>query len=432
MTRGGVWAGLAAAVATLVWITALSGAPASAASASPSSRGAPERTTSALAAPGVPVPDQDPFYRPATDLAAARPGDVLNSRPISDVAPRELAGFQAHQLLYRTTSATGEPIATVATVFLPKVPAPGPPRLISYNTAEDSLTTRCAPSYTLRTQPLQGESGAIAQLLNRGWAVVVADYEGPDSHFAVGRIEGQAALDGVRAAERFPASGLDGPRTRVGMMGYSGGSIPTGWANALANEYAPEVNLVGIATGGVAADIREALAFQDGGLAAGGIIAVAAGADRAYPELDLDSLLTPRGRALADRDRRDADGCGGGLGNAPGARISQLTRYPDAASMAAVPRVKRTLDKLDLVRAPAFAAPASIYHTVFDEVLPVRSVDELVAANCRRGVDVTYRRAPIGEHGTGSIDYLFPAINYLGDRLAGKPAPSTCPGRAGS
>jgi Secretory lipase len=127
-------------------------------------------------------------------------------------------------LLYRTTNATGQPVATVATLMVPTSPAPGARKLVSYQTFYDSLTLNCAPSYTMRggnnggsTQPLESEF--IGQELQQGWEVVVPDYEGPQSEWAVGPMLGRATLDGIRAVESFAPAGLEGGRTPVGMNG---------------------------------------------------------------------------------------------------------------------------------------------------------------------------------------------------------------------
>ena len=384
----------------------------------------------ALPLPGHPAPpDQDTFYRAPHNLGQHHPGAVLRSRPIIALSPTALTGIRTYQLLYRSTDARGKPMATVATVLVPNVPAPGPRRLVSYHPAEDSLTSDCAPSYTLRTasgSTQQLESGAIALLLARGWDVVVPDYEGPHSQFTVGKLEGQAALDGVRAAERFRPAELPGERTEVGMMGYSGGSIPTIWANALAHTYAPELHLVGIATGGVAANLRENIPSIDGSPFLSAILLASIGINRAYPDLDLYSVLNERGRALASAIGRDAYGCSGGLTVAPGGRISQYTHYRDATDLLAQPRVSRVLDRLNLITGPRFTAPAYVYHEINDEILVIKPVDELVAAQCRAGATIQYHRSPVGEHATGAGAYLGPGMQYLADRFAGHHAPDTC------
>jgi hypothetical protein len=398
--------------------------------APPAGLGGPPGPLPALPLPGSPAtPDRDPFYRAPDHLADRAPGEVLRARPVAALSPTALTGFRAYQLLYRTTGVHGEPLATVATMLIPNVPAPGPRRLVSYHTAEDSFTTRCAPSYTLRTASggtQQLESGMIASLLGRGWDVVVPDYEGPHSLYPVGPMAGRAALDGVRAAERFGPAGLQGRRTEVGMIGYSGGSIPTTWADAMARDYAPELNLVGVAAGGVAANLREALPPLEGAAAFGAVLVATIGLDRAYPGLDLRSRLNGTGRTVAAGIGRDAYGCGGGLTVAPGGRVAQYTRFRSVGEMLADPQVTEALARVNLNTRPRFAAPAYIYHEAHDEILTVKQADELVATQCRRGATIQYHRNPVGGHISGALAYLAPATQYLADRFAGRPAPSTC------
>jgi hypothetical protein len=375
-----------------------------------------------------PVPDHDPFYAPPDRLGSYRPGSLLRSRPVTVLGLTNLASIKAYQLLYRTTDATGHPVATVTTLMLPTVPAPGRRKLVSYHTAEDSLTTRCAPSYTLRTgtgTTQNVESGLIAPLLAHGWDVVVPDYQGPRSQWAVGAMAGHAALDSVRAAEQFGPAGLDGHRTPVGMMGYSGGSIPTVWANSMAKAYAPELNLVGVAAGGIPADLKQSLPTIDGGPLFGAI-AVTIAFNRAYPELELGTLLTERGREFVEQASRDRYGCAGAIVAAPFGRLSQYTHYRDTKALLDVPKVRRTLGRVSLLGRAPQKAPAYFYNAIHDELVVISQVDDLVKENCAAGATIQYRRDPVGGHITGAVAYAAPAINYLADRFAGHHAQNTC------
>ena len=86
----------------------------------------------------------------------------------------------------------------------------------------------------------EGEEPLIGQALTMGWAVVVPDYEGPDSQWTAGTQAGHAVLDGIRAALRFGPAGLAGPSTPVGLWGYSGGAQATARATELQPGYAPD------------------------------------------------------------------------------------------------------------------------------------------------------------------------------------------------
>jgi hypothetical protein len=390
----------------------------------------------AVAASGaVPVPSADPFYAPPPHLESYRAGTILRSRMVT--APGVDNARSAYQLLYRTTDAKGRPIATVTSLFVPSKPAPGPRRLMSYFPASDSLSMRCSPSYTLRSGNGQhgpgvgnvGESDDVNSFLSLGWDVAVPDYEGPDSAWAVGPLEGRTALDGIRAAERFEAAELEGSRTKVAMGGYSGGSIPTVWGASLAPSYAPELQIVAATSGGEVPDPIQNLAPLDGSPLFGTVIGVAIGVDRAFPELGLDAILNAKGRALAARDRVDADGCGGSVTNAPLGTVREYSNYPSPQALLAVPRVRSVFAKLNLIERPAPATPSFILNSSQDELTIRKPVDELVAAWCDQGAAIEYRTPP-GEHATGSALIGRYIVPYIQDRFAGKPAPSTCPPRA--
>jgi hypothetical protein len=378
---------------------------------------------------GFLVPSKDPFYTSPVALASVAPGTVLRSRKVSIPGLLALGSMTAYQLLYRTTSATGQPIATVTTLLQPHRRAPGGPKLLSYHAAEDSLSTRCAPSYTMRTgmgTTQHEENATILMGLLQGWSVVVPDYEGPDSQWTVGPLAGRTALDSVRAVERFAPAGLVGAKTPVAMIGYSGGSIPTVWANALQPSYAPELNLVGIAAGGIAANVGALIEPLSGSLFSGAILGALIGIDRAYPQLRLSSLLNARGRALARHNGTDAFGCSASVVNAPLVNFAKLTNSPSVKAFAAIPRVRDTLAKVDLGRGPTLRAPSYLYNAIHDELVHIGPVDKLVRDNCAAGATINYFRDPLPEHLTGLPLFYLRAYPYLQARFAGKPAPDSC------
>ena len=87
-------------------------------------------------------------------------------------------------------------------------------------------------------------------------------------------------------------------------MGYSEGGAAAAWAAQLQPSYAPDLPLTGVAAGAAAADVETAGPSLDGTffsffIAYGGI-----GYAAAYPELDLDSYLTPMARDGIEALRR--------------------------------------------------------------------------------------------------------------------------------
>ena len=192
------------------------------------------------------APAQDPFYTPPAHLARFAPGTILRARQVTLSGSAQPVTADAYQLMFRSTSATWQPIAAVTTVLVPTSPAPGPRVLATYEPAYDSETLNCAPSYTLQGGNNGGggtatlEESLIADELAQGWEVNVPDYEGLQSEWTVAPLLGRVSLDSVKAAEHFWPDGLTrGARTEVTFNGYSGGSEAADWAAALAPRYAP-------------------------------------------------------------------------------------------------------------------------------------------------------------------------------------------------
>ena len=98
-------------------------------------------------------------------------------------------------------------------------------------------------------------------LAAQGYAVTVPDFEGPDLHWVAGHESGWNTLDGIRATE----SHLGMPSSqKVGLFGYSGGSIAGEWASELAPSYAPELNIVGTAIGGIPVHLAHNTRYVNG------------------------------------------------------------------------------------------------------------------------------------------------------------------------
>ncbi|MBF6331494.1 lipase family protein [Nocardia transvalensis] len=391
-----------------------------------------------------PVPPAPPYLDPAfyqpdpARVAAAQPGEILAARRVN------LANFwliplnvNAWQLSYRSTNTRGEPIAAVATVIVPhRPPATGQRSLLSFQFAEDSLSINCAPSYALQMGSLPNPLNNVIQLefvevqamLQLGHAVVVPDHEGPNGAYAVGPLGARITLDGIRAAENFEQAGLSGAATRVALWGYSGGAIPTSHAAELQPEYAPELNLVGSAVGGLMADIRDAVDYNNGtstfgGAVLGGLFGVA----REYPEVNafIDRYMNPLGKTV--RLAHENQCVALQFAAFPFVNIKGLFDYPGDPLMA--PEVQGVLNELALGnRTPD--APVYIYQSPFDEVMPINSVDRLYDTYCRTGTArVAYTRDLLSEHGIAAVSGTASAALWLNDRLNGVPAPEGCRNR---
>ena len=382
-------------------------------------------------ATAFPEPENDPFYAVPANIASYADGAVIAARRITAIAYLLPIPADSWQILYKTNDAHGEPTATVTTLMVPRTAwrGPGTRPLISYQTAEDGVAGRCAPSYGLRGGLLgtrtsaDAESGLMVAALSNGWAVAAPDYEGPDSQFLAGRMEGQAVLDGLRAALAFGPAGL-APRTRLGIWGYSGGAFATSIAGQLQSAYAPELNLSGVALGGVVAEIRRTIDAFSGSPVGGAIAMGVNGPLKAFPEYDLGQYLSPAGRAKVAAASRDC--IGDAVARYPFLSIQQIEAFPGALDAPPVAHLLHANSPLGIPGTPT--APVYDYHATFDELAPVGPDRELVHRYCDAGQVVEHVEHPLAEHVSETVSGAPGALAFFSQRFAGQAPRNTCAG----
>lgn len=381
----------------------------------------------AVAAP-PPVPEDDPFYAVPSNIARHRPGVVLDSRSIPAKVYDLPVPAQAWQIKYRTEDSKGKATATVTTLLVPtqKWTGVGSRPLVSYQTAEDGVAGRCAPSYALRAGMAGGytgsysETGLMGLALSQGWAVAAPDYEGPRSEFLVADTEAKGVLDGVRAVQRFDPAGF-GP-SPVALWGYSGGSFASATAAQLQPTYAPELKLSGVALGGLVGDIRATIDAFSGSIGGGAIPMGINGFLRAYPELDLLQYLNESGKAKVKETERDC--IFDSSPRYPFLKVSDIEAVPDALSAPPVAQMLR--DNSPLHRSGAPSAPVYHYHTVLDEFAPIAPARATLRRYCDAGTPVQSVEKLVGEHLTEIALGAPGAVAFLAQRFAGKPIKNTC------
>ncbi|OAR26238.1 lipase [Streptomyces sp. ERV7] len=357
-----------------------------------------------------------------TDASAARPGDVVTSAPTAfHPLPGQWTNTKAWHLTYRSTTAKGGPNVVSGTVIVPNDGRTGPRPLVTYAVGTVGMGDSCAPSAGF-PYGTTIEATLINQIVQRGWAVAVTDYEGlgtPGDHtYTVGRAEGTAVLDAARAAQRLGIPGLsaDSP---VGIMGYSQGGQASSWAAELHDSYAPELKVKGTATGGVPADLMKVAHSNDGGLGSGLIFMAAAGQNAAFPELKLDSYLNTAGKALVDYFRTNCvaiDTVAGSFKKITDLTVENPLEQPDWQAALNDSRLG--------THAPD--APVYLYHGTVDELIPYEVGKGLRADWCGKGANVSWHPLPLLGHIGGVTVGALPAADWLADRFAGRGSESNC------
>lgn len=364
-------------------------------------------------------PDSDPFYTQPNPMPDVAPGTVLDSRPTTIRALALPVPVRAWQIKYASTDTKGRKTADIATIIQPLVQAKH--KLVSYQTAYDGLDADCAPSYAFATgiNPPFYEEAAMLPLLIAGYTVVSADYEGPQYQWAAGVNSGHGVLDGVRAAQSFAPAGLNGAATPTALWGYSGGALASQWANELAATYAPELNIVGVAAGGVPANIESIARAIDGTALSGVYFGATVGLSRAYPEINVDALLNDKGKAAFETLGRQC------IGEFTLQFAFQHMRdYVTVPELLDVPVIKKVIAENTMGQRRPYA-PTYIYQGTNDELAITPPVDHLVATYCGMGAKVQYVKI-LGEHITTAGTGVPGALAYVKDRLNGRPAPSNC------
>jgi hypothetical protein len=371
---------------------------------------------------GSAVPDADPFYAAPGNLSSYRPGAVVGSRPVTAQSFGGATAVTAWQVSFRSNDVHNRPELAITTLVVPNTPWQGLGQrpVVSVQSPEDGLGTQCAPSYLVATGNDSQDAALAENLLLAGYAITLPDHEGPQSVYEAGPEQGHVVLDGIRAVKHFAHDGI-GTGNPWALSGYSGGATATGWAAQLQPSYAPDVHLVGAASGGTPADQAAVGRSLDGGVFSGFELAASVGIGTAWPESGITNLLNPAGKAaFADLKGKCENAIISGYAG------KKFADYSTVADPLTVPSVKKVLDA-DTLGATPPATPVYDYHANTDEIVPVAQDNTLVQRWCAEGAKVVKVRDPAGEHVEESVFREPAVLAWLTARFQGLPVvTSTC------
>ena len=358
------------------------------------------------------------FYRPPSPLPGEN-GDVIWAKQLASVENGRI-----WQILYRSQSTNGTPVAVSGWLGVPDGLRPGEGfPLIVFGHGTTGLADHCAP--TQRSNPRE-TIALLEDFLARGYAVAATDYEGlgtPGLHqYLVGPSQSYSLLDSARAARRFAGAG-----NKLILFGHSQGGHAVILANETAASYAPELNVLGtIGSGaGVTDESAKLLTFLQQTRYKGYVVMMALAQRAAYGPVEspLSLWLTDEGiRSSAALDTICVDG----LITTYGAYNSYDLFVPGA------PLPKATVDvdyKDSIPGLKPGASPLLMLNGRTDELLPSELVVSWVEETCERtGMAIqlewfdTGHRVPY-EDPQGAAAVIFPWIEA---RFAGAAAPSSC------
>lgn len=425
-------AGAALAAASLV------GVPATA-SAAPNALGA--------APTGCTATDADIYKPPAT--VSGNPGDILACSPTTLNYVPNLPKLHAWKVQYVTTDAKGAKVAASGTVAIPDAAWKGTGSRPTVNYAP--FTHGSGPQCSLSKQMTTGfndqyEAPNLSGFLNKGWALAATDgvgyLDGQTHYYVNGLANGHALLDAVRAARKLPAQipgGALAADGKVGIHGYSEGGNTSLWAAQMAASYAPDLKVVGDASGGIPADLKITAKQLNGGVFAGFLADALVGFRQQYPEMPFDELMNDQGKqAIADVKKNCLLGT---LAVFAGAKVENFSKD------------KLTLDQIYALKGPdgttwgqivdGLAAgkdigpansgakwkvgfPVFMYRGWLEEIIPHETEDGVHAAYCKAGIATNYNISYPTEHATTIPGAAGDVLNFLDDRFNDKPFKGNC------
>ena len=266
----------------------------------------------------------------------------------------------------------------------------------------------------------------LGAMLANGYVVTATDYPGLGTDgihpYLIGESEGRAVLDSVRAARDLPDAGASG---RFAVWGHSQGGHAALYTGELAARYAPDLELVGVATAAPATYLIELLDTDKSSPSGKDITAWALLSWARLQDVPVTNLVEPDAmpafeevakdciQSLAQFEHIEKDERP--LQHEQFLKINPTTVEPWRAMML------RNSPGQAPAGAPVFIAQGTADTTVRPDI--TRRFGE---ALCKQGVRVSFVELPGVTHTFAARDSASAALAWMTDRFRGVPAHSDC------
>jgi len=363
---------------------------------------------------------QTPFYRATPQELDGPPGSLIRSEPMA-FAP---AGAQAYRVLYRSVGMQGEPIAVSGVIVVPPGPAPAGGRpIVAWAHPTTGVVPHCAPSLAIFVfQQMAG----LRRLIEQGAVVAATDYPGLGTAgphpYLVGASEAQAVIDSVRAARTLPDVG-DGNSFAV--WGHSQGGQASLYTGLIANTYAPELRLVGVAAAAPATSLVTLMG--DDFKSAGGknLTAMTLWSWSRVYGAPIDHVVLPEAMPTIDRLSNEC------IESVFDILERRKTEKPLEQQFLSVPNIAAVQPwrSLAMRNSPGTLPPnipLFLAQGTADNIVRPEVTRSYMQRQCTAGSKVSMMWVPGVGHGFIARDSADAAVAWMMDRFAGRPAPSDC------
>ena len=383
--------------------------------------------TAAIAAVGVTLVQTGPQTVTDTFYAAPRnvpdePGKLIQFEPLTEGIPHGSVGFR---FLYTTEAGDGTIDVASAIAIAPDDEEIHPSVTWAHSTT--GIIRPCAPSL----QPDMFRSGgmfAAQHIIKNGWALVSPEYVGlgtPGEHpYLISEDSGRAVLDATRAA--YSIIDLRISRTTV-VWGHSQGGHAALAASGIADDYAPQLDVRGVAAISPVSDLTALVSTMDS--VTGGMVFAAfvlnAYEDH-YDDVRMTDYLRP---GIISAAREVPSRCLDGPGSWRSALVV-ATRLIDPSLFRTDPRTGALGDRLrENTPKPSPEIPLLIVAGGEDPLIKISVQNGYVAALCAADTPLAYRTIPEADHISmlyGNSEFLPSLLAWTGNRFTRVPAKTTC------
>ena len=372
--------------------------------------------------PNVELADGPGSLRVPVSLPNGNPGDLID---VEDLGT--FNNIEAYRILYHSRNRHNQPIAVSGFVAVPDgTPPPGGWPVLAYAHGTTGSADQCAPSAHLEED--LSTSGSItgltlALVTNSGYAVVATDYEGlgtPGPHpYVIGESAANTVLDSVRAIKNMTQLQASNEWIVVGASQGGHAALHTGqrW-----QQYAPELDLLGVIAIAPPSQFKELFEFLTDSPARGYLLMMAAGVAGAYDGVEAADVLTDTGLEL--------------LGELENECVfdffTRVNEYDLAEVLAVADPFEvepwgEALVENDTNRTH-IPAPLLIVHGGADQVIPADTSEKLLEQLCGFADQGPASRKlyPDASHGGVFVPAASGMLAWANDRFAGEPAPNDC------
>lgn len=369
---------------------------------------------------GAPAPSV--FYTPP-DSVPSEHGQLIRSEPYTHSVPDGARGWL---ILYTTTDLNSKPTVGSAFVMAPDEPSDGPRDIVLWDHGTQGADRKCAPTMLPEPLPLTAPLAAMKEQLKLGRVLVGPDYPGMGTPgpqgYLIGENEGRSALDAVLAAQQLTEVELS---NRVVVWGHSQGGQAALWTGSLAAEYAPDLEILGVAAASPATNVKGLISTLESstiGKVLGPLIVRSF--DETYPDVHAVDYIDPRMFAIYEAASHRC------LPETESALtlLTALTMHGPMYSTdpATGPLGKRLEENMPTgyIDAPLFIAQGAT-----DQLILPKVQEKYVKDRCAEGQALAYKEYEGRGHLSVVADdspYTADLQAWTNDRFAGKPQANTC------